>query len=46
MKKLIQCVAVSQCAAFMATLELPLREQVGDINEKKHRSDQHLYKWI
>jgi hypothetical protein len=37
---------VNQCAAFMATLELPLKEQVGDINETTRRSDQHLYKWI
>jgi hypothetical protein len=33
MKKQIQCVAVSQCAAFMATLGLPLKEQVGVIND-------------
>jgi len=33
MQKQIQYVVVNQCAGFMGRLVLPLREQVGVINE-------------
>lgn len=46
LKKQIQYVVMNQCAGFMETSVFHSKEQDGDINETKHRSDQHLYKWI
>jgi len=37
---------VKDLMGFMGRLGSHLKEQVGDINETKHRSDQHLCKWI
>jgi hypothetical protein len=44
MRKQIQSVVESQCAAFIAALESHSKVMVGDINEKKHRFEQGFYK--
>ena len=46
MRRQIQTVVVKLCAAFIAALGFHSKATVGDINETKHRSDQHLCKWI
>ena len=43
MRRQIRFVVVSLCVGFMEPLALPLREQVGDIND--YRPDGRSWRW-